>query len=819
MRAISPLLLFALAVLPAQAQPRPGALTGRVVDAAGQPMAQARVRALPAPPRFGESYPPRPETSTDAEGAFRLPDLRPGWKYTLIFDQGPFAPARRTVEMPAAGREPLPPLRVTVTPGADASGRVVDSAGRPVEGARVRLYLPSWEGEVEDFEARLPLETVSGADGRFVFPHLAARRCDLHVAREDLAPRLVSDLEIPGKAGLFDLGDIRLEPGAAIEGRVLDEDGRPIEGAEVGFYFSSELEAIDDHPPAYAGPDGSFILRALPAGDRYRLWIRAEGFVSQDAPDVVPPTPEPLRIQLRRAHTLTIRVVDTEGNPVPKARLSRLEESSSISGMGISGSIGMDDLGWTNEQGLYSVAGLEAGAMDLLVEADAFETRLIRGARIPDTAASSVEIELTRGAAVEGQVLDRDGKPVTGVFVTSHRDESEAFTGTKSAMTDAGGHYRLEGLAPGSYQMSVERFADKLEVKTEVGPGLQHLDLRFQEATPVSGQVLDSQGAPVARALLTLVPVEDGEGPKTASQTDGTFTFDSVPDGRFRLRGSAPGFAETTDARAVDVSGEPVQGLVLRLVRGVSITGRLIGADPGQLRPDGIEAHLWEPGRREHLTAAVDRSGSYRIDSVSPGVWEVSADLRDGRSASAEVEVGTEPVSVDLEFEEGLTLSGRVLLDGRPLAAADVSVDGATSKTAYDGGFSMPGLQPGTHRLQVLVSPGIGHTRSVELRRDEDKEITVSLSTGGLEGRVLSPEGLPIAGAVVEVSAEQPDLDASFEGLSVRTGEDGLFALSRVLDGSYRLRVQAAGFPSAEIHVLVPPGDTIHTEVALKRKP
>lgn len=696
---------------------------------------------------------------------------------------------------------------------ATLAGRIVDAAGQPVEGAKVQLYIPRSDPAPYQF-----IRTFSGPDGRFVLPDLQPRRYELHIVREGLAPRLIPDLEIPAKPNPLDLKDVRLEPAAAIEGRILNEDGEPIPGAEIGFYFSSEREAIEDHPPAFAGPDGSFRLPDLPGGERYDLWVRADGYVQQRAPDVETPTPEPLRVHLRRAHTLTLRVVDEEGKPVPGARLSRVEESSSLGPNGVSGSIGFDDLGRTDEQGLYSIAGLEAGTVDILVETDAFQKRLIQGASISEAAPTgTLEVVLTRGAVLEGRVLDTDGTPIPGVSVSSYRENAEAFTGLKWATTDASGHYRLEGLAPGSYEMKAERFSDTLQVKTRVGPGVQHLDLQFQPGTPVSGQVVDPQGAPLACVRLSLVPLDDGDPFNTVSEADGTFTFDAAPDGEFRLHGSAPGFAETTDPRVVSVSGQPVQGLVLRLARGVSITGRLTGADPRQLAQARVKAHLGEPGRRETLDGTVNRKGGYEIANVSPGTWEVSAELQDGRSVEARIEIGTGPVSADLEFEDGLTLSGRVLLDGRPLAAAEISVDGARSKTAYDGGFSVPGLRPGTHQLQILIGPGIGHSRSVEMERDE--EIAVSLSTGGLEGRVLSPDGLPVAGAVVEVSAEQPDLHASFEGLNVRTGEDGLFSLPRVVDGSYRLRVRAPGFPVTEIHVLVPPGDTVHAEVTLDKEP
>lgn len=475
-------------------------------------------------------------------------------------------------------------------------------------------------------------------------------------------------------------------------------------------------------------------------------------------------------------------------------------------------------LGETDDEGSFRIGNLEPGALDLLVQAEGFQPLVAPGLHIPEDAeAGAVEITLARGAVLEGQVLDGDGKAVSGAFVSASLEEAESpVFGAPPAATDGEGRYRLAGLTPGSYQVTVTsgELSDTLWAKAEVGAGIRRLDFRFPSGAQVSGQVVDSAGAPVPRAALSLVPVEAGHTSNTISRADGTFTFRAVQDGDFNLRGSAPGFALTVEPGEVRVSGGPVRGLLLRLNRGASITGRLLGVDPDRLEGTRILADVRE---YEVLHGIVDRPGAYRIANATPGTWNVTAVLPDGRSAKGQVEVETEPVTLDLEFEDGLTLSGRVLLDGEPLAGGSLAVDGRSSTIAYDGRFSVPGLAPGPHRLDVVVGPGLGQALQIEMSRDE--EMTIPLSTGAITGRVLSPEGLPLGGALVEVAAEQPDLNASFEGLQILTSEDGAFQLSRGIAGSYRLRVHADGFPLAEAHVLVPPGGTVHTEIALEIKP
>ena len=90
-------------------------------------------------------------------------------------------------------------------------------------------------------------------------------------------------------------------------------------------------------------------------------------------------------------------------------------------------------------------------------------------------------------------------------------------------------------------------------------------------AATLTGQVFGPDGQPVEGAMVGCrqdgpfpadsVPSEEER--KTAG--DGSFAFDAVPDGRFRLRASAPGFGEVQAPVPVRVAGLPVAGLSLRL--------------------------------------------------------------------------------------------------------------------------------------------------------------------------------------------------------------------------------------------------------------
>ncbi|MFL6233254.1 MAG: carboxypeptidase-like regulatory domain-containing protein [Thermoanaerobaculia bacterium] len=95
---------------------------------------------------------------------------------------------------------------------------------------------------------------------------------------------------------------------------------------------------------------------------------------------------------------------------------------------------------------------------------------------------------------------------------------------------------------------------------------------------------------------------------------------------------------------------------------------------------------------------------------------------------------------LDLQLGGGHELSGVVLRNGEPLAAAGLGLaraSGAASQqteTDHQGGFRVSGLEDGTYRLRVRTPNGAWHQETVEVTGDQT--IQVDLRTVSLSGRV-----------------------------------------------------------------------------------
>jgi hypothetical protein len=791
------------------------ALSGIVVDSGGRPVAGARITLSYMKARQGISMMAR----SRADGGFRFTGLPPGGAFELWATRSGFARSTATARTAPAG-QPSPLARIVMADGQTAFGRVVDEGGRPVEGAELLLSNSFLE---------LPLEAASDAEGRFAFRHLSPGKISLMAAHPGYAPGFLKGIEIPPEAPGIDLGDVKLPAAEAIEGRVTDSRGAPIAGAEVKVYpemsnFSGGLIEIreGEEEPLRTGLDGIFRAERLEGGKRYNLMVQHAGYADTSLPGVQAPTTEPLRIEMKVARNLSGQVVGPEGEPVAGASLTRVEAIRRAGGWGGS----MEPLGTTDADGRFRVSGLSSGPVSLQVTAEGYAPRSIEGLQIPeDKDLEDVRITLSRGSVLDVRVLTAEGEPVAGAWVHTSPEErldrpNPMFLDQPGRdRTDSAGRCRLTLPEAGTFQVSASGPGSSAMARVTAGPGVTPIELRFPAGAEVSGRVIGEDGTGIAGASIHLEQAGNRRGTNTGP--DGTFILSTVPDGVYRLKATWKEL--TTDSLDVTVAGSPVRGLELRLDRPAErravLTGHLLGLAPEELLQTRVNAHKKEGG--ELQSTSPNREGVYRVEGLEPGEWEVSAWVS-GRQAHGAVQIpaGAVEATLDLEFRKGFNLTGRVLVDGKPLPGAEVEAWGkehsvTSAHTAYDGSFVIRGLAAGTVTLVIASTQGLAGSREVHVT--EDQEVSIALSTGRLSGRVFAVTGEPVEDAAVTVDAWIPALQTSVSAPGARTGADGAFEIPRVCAGTYKITVLKEGFTPAEATAEVPPGGSSPlVEVVLK---
>ncbi|HEX3528093.1 MAG TPA: carboxypeptidase regulatory-like domain-containing protein, partial [Thermoanaerobaculia bacterium] len=782
---------------PAQARPdeqlvtcalRPATvLNGMVTDETGHPVPGAEIRAQQADRRRPQADDSSLSVRSGADGRFRLAGLAAGEMFEVTAQREGFATATLPVEASHAGKSS--PLRIVLRRGALLAGRVVNAGGEPVAGAEIILRSTSWR------RARSSaVKVLSDAAGHFRCADLNAGLFDLRASRRGFAATVVRGVEIPAVSQpaqtppMVDLGDLVLVSGAVIEGRVVDHRGAPISKAEVDLscsdFFPWGFSQSAPAEPLVTGADGRFRVEDLTPGAPCNLDIRHAGYTQARLPGVNVPTREPLRIELATARVLSGRVVGPLGEPVPRAAIA-LSESSEIrlGGGGVTSSTMSEGGGRTDAEGRFRIDGLASGLVNLTVSAAGYKKRTLPGIEIPETGGPALEISLSKGETLTGRVVDSHGEPVAGATLYVSLEELmigdfQQVEGT----TDGDGRYRLEGLEIANYSATATNpDGETLEASVKVRPGINPLDFTFPGGVDVTGRVLDRDGVPVPGATASLTPVAGGKVFHAVAGAEGFFHIRTVADGDYRLAGQAEGFAATTQPGEIHVAGQAVQDLELRLDRGTVLTGKLIGVTPEQLGMGSIHASNRSGSGFGLLSAQIGVAvgDGYRIADLYPGTWEVTAFTSDHRftHGSVVIEPGMDRATLDLEFTTGLTLSGRVLVDGAPLIGAQVYVQGSAGSTpsggnamtVWDGSFRITGLAPGRYRIVIAGHSGIGHSEEIEI--SEDREATFEIVTGSLSGEVLSTAGTPVAGALVSLSGENPELASSFGGPALRSDE------------------------------------------------
>ncbi|HVR96557.1 MAG TPA: carboxypeptidase regulatory-like domain-containing protein, partial [Thermoanaerobaculia bacterium] len=687
-------------------------LSGVVVDKAGRPVAGAALQAETTAafdfnPRGFRSRQPVHALS-DAAGKFQM-RLSADQDYTLTARHDDFSPAQRPLAS-LRPRETKSDLRIVLERGLSAFGQVVDVERRPIAGAQVSLVPaegPDFMNPASFMEPREPARPVAtDAQGRFRMEHLTAGQWSLQVAARGFGPLTVPGLDIQEggqEGGAKDLGTVILHPGVVLEGRVVDPQNRPVEGVEVrhssgGIRGRFLMLRDEEYTPIFSAADGLFAVPDLRAGDKLFISFRKQGYTTTDLQELEVPQAELLRVVLKPGSRVAGRVVDEAGDPVAGARVSLQSAGTQLVLGGGRFPARMIGTGLSEEDGSFSILGVEAGKVTLNASATGFLAKEMTALEVPaGRDLEGLEVVLGRGAMVVGRVLGPSGSPVADAQVEVVPPAERGFQARADAAraaTDGDGNYRLEGVAEGPVLIAATHHDYQRAVKDlEVKEGENRADLRLEEGAEVSGRVVDSSGQPVEGAQVVvnapssrgaMIVLTSGMGgpPQARTGADGTFRIANVADGTYEVQADKTGYAPAR-LRDVQVDGS-VRGLELRLESGGAIRGRITGLELPDLGEVNVMArHLSE---RTMRSGQVDYKGDYRIEGLAEGDWEVSAFTGSNRSAQAKgtVTAGSETV-VDLEFGGGLVLSGRVVRGSEPVSGASIFANGSDVEAAGGG--------------------------------------------------------------------------------------------------------------------------------------
>ena len=768
-------------------------------------------------------------------------------------------------------------------------GRVLSRNGAPVEGARVlAVELTRWldwarsmrdtgadRDQLREHSLEVPLsgEAESGPDGRFSLSFETPKALRLIVGHAEFRPAYLDVLDpLQSK-------EQRVELTAAwtLSGRVVDSRGEGLAGFEIvaqavrsssdpldgilESYLALERGFLLLAKPIVSGEDGSFTVPSLDAGE-YELSANSAAL-----PPIVhsgiAAGRDDVRLVVDRGWTVQGRVVSaSDQEPLADALISLFwlgaVEEAGVKETGEASRV-LAAKSSTGGDGAFALENVPSGPylLTATAESHAVLRETLHVMPLPDATAETdtepadterrravldlEELALERALPLAGRVLDVGGRPIAGVTVSTRvLSPSDPIAWAASSRSDAEGRFRLEGLAPGRYDLITEHDA-WAAADLRADAGRVDIELRLEPGRRLVGRVLDVAGLPVEGAAVEIETTRAHADqhiplPKpTRSGRDGSFELVGISGrltGKRVLRASHPQFGVTTTS--VRLPADDEDQITLDFEDSEKLRGRVLDAS-GEPVPDALVRLATRRRRGEMVDAGRrtwDRTGSDGEFALSAAAREISS--RDRRSvvvvsspnhATSWLAIdnphGDAWPELELVAEPGVGLAGRVLdsngtpvegvlVDARSLlpsedgfAAAALS-PGRRTVTAADGSFAVRHIAVGIASLRLSTPESADTIFSIEVPPGGKDDLELWLDRGiELEGRVVDSTGEPIQGARVtarNIVTSDPAPEPTVR--RARTNSDGHYAFERLPTGEYSISATAREHAEAELSTL-----------------
>jgi hypothetical protein len=506
---------------------------------------------------------------SDQQGQFRIKGLAPG-AYMLIARGGPW---QGQLEEPAevSVADGIKNLTIRVSRASELTGRVlVEGDDKPCPGGSVLLGGPDPELHGTG-TAKSSLDGVGPAqfaeieaDGRVHFQGVPSAfyyvtvDCAGHTMRTGPRSLFVQDKPL-------DALTWTVSRGIKLRVRIVDGRGAPLPHETFNLLRVSEAGVTE--MTLNVGADGELLTPGLPPGEyevhpfggpergeMVRVSLREHG------------TPADAVLRLRGTGTILVEAKTDDGKPVEKlqVRAERVTAPGTSATPGSALASAAADAGASGArasatasalpvyaealgQGKYRIGALPEGQYTLTADDEVNLNPSVQAksaVQVTAGAVASVELRLASGGAIRGHVSDERGERMPNVWVAATRSSAEAANAAaafsaigpnKRVLTDTGGDFVLEGLAPGArYTIRASEAYGSAVAVRDVAPGAE-LALRLPAPAAIAGSVVDARGAPV--------PVFSVQ---TLNTDSASARVQQVHDaqGRFSLRGLSPGHVE-----------------------------------------------------------------------------------------------------------------------------------------------------------------------------------------------------------------------------------------------------------------------------------
>jgi len=756
---------------------------------------------------------------TDSEGRFEFPELASQesgvvWATAAGFTAGWTASSanqQKALVLSLKGTEGQV-VRVSRSSGATVQGAVVVQQGTC--GGQLR------SGGLSDEDVAMLLYARSarvGGDGVAVLPAWSGRR--LYMAQLE---GLRSGVEASDGSG--EPVELALEESIQLAGSVTVEGGGASLAGALMYCFLYDVETgRQRYLQAVPLPaDGHVQGVRLPWSpeEGYRLVVEGEGLAR--AEEWFAPVPA--------GGTLGFNLVCKAGGVAILHFFEALESSDSVANVaGVTAtpiwySASQGGYGspfqsvLSDSDGLARLTNFPVGTISFRYSAPGYVMDFTPEFTPSELSSEPIEVELHRSGRVRVKVTD-GGETVDRFRILYWGEGMRASDATTVSRTaDPDGYAFLDGLPLGNLQLlaSVEGRPQTMPTSVDVvSTEDRNIELQVAEAVVGHGRVLDSgTGLPVPEALIQISLTAAGDSPGYLNsglpvEPDGSFSFalfaPSITMITIRAEGysSLPAMGDLGEDGQIDFGTLHVartQALTIQCLSSGEVDWTqyygnvrgLIWSEDAPLNPDGT--YVASDG--QHGPSAFTLFGpdggqisrSWTLRGTGPWYREV----RLGGDASLDVSLDGEPdwtpSALELSFSTDLDHGDSVRIPVEP---------GSSS-------LRFASLEAGSYSLTCFDSMGWPRVcTSVEVHAGQEEAVTLGLELTSFRVRLLSEDGIPIAGAYVW--ARDAGHLPNVVGTTVSTNDEGIALLTSTDISELIVEAISATGGYSGPHTVVPP--------------
>lgn len=793
---------------------------GHVTDRDGQPIEGATVQLErpvshdPLNPASAYSQTVRDSTTTNRFGEFLMQSEGIAMMIVRASAEGY---GEKTTDLSTTHRSDGRAHRQSVTlalePAATLSGRVVTRSGEAVRNATVSI-LPT-DAEARESYKALSLET--GSDGAFSFESLAPGSWRIG-AREGERYSALRDVSVPAEEVELTL----VENNASIGGTVISkETGNPIAGVTIQatrntWQFGGEERFQTGRRTASAtsGAGGTFRFDNLAPG-LYRILPQPsdDGFhpvQTRQQTQVSVREGQSVRdveIVMTRGVTVVGTIVDTHTKePVAGVNLEVRGQSTTGTFMAIQPPGQGRGAVVSDSSGQFRVDQVFGDALSVRMRDEGY--LLARQGAVFGQPASTwplgegdpveVTIEVERAVMLLGQVLDHEGNPAGNARVSIRASTphfSESFR-AEGGSVDENGLFRIKTIANRDIAFHVwtrEGITQQFEDYNTGEEGLSDIELQLDPPAGVRGRVVDTEGRPVADAVVRVTH----QGSRHSSPTDSAGRFQLVANEGESL--SIYPAKEGWRARHRGVLVRPpdrMEEVELVMERGYgSIRGTVVDLEDEPI--EGATVRLSQLG----MEGRSNEVGSFAIDDVPAFETDVQVSKAEYESRSLSgISLDDDPIQIRLAPLQSITLVGLVVDGITEEPIESFRIQGSLQNIEYSddvpGTFVGRANRRGSHTVSIQADGYPIHFEPVGFR-DTDEEVverTFRLQRNvTFNGRVVDKEtGEPVAGMRMRANRQVTNpvpysVGAHGRTASAQSDEEGLFTLAELIPGMWIL--------------------------------